>query len=91
MDIIREENQKNPIAVGEKLTPYTKDDFLSEVYMTSEKYDALKGLLYNKRILFCRVRRGSEKHLRRKDWHIRSWVKRRFKSGTDTASSELFL
>lgn len=49
MDIIREENQKNPIAVGEKLTPYTKDDFLSEVYMTSEKYDALKGLLYNKK------------------------------------------
>lgn len=49
MDMIREENQKNPIAVGEKLTPYTKDDFLSEVYMTSEKYDALKGLLYNKK------------------------------------------
>lgn len=49
MDMIREENQKNPITAGEKFTPYTKNEFLSEVYMTSEKYDALKGLLYNKK------------------------------------------
>ena len=28
--------------------PYTKDDFLSEVYMTEERYDALSGVLQNK-------------------------------------------
>ena len=28
---------------------YSKEDFLSEVYMTSEKYDSLKGLLLNKK------------------------------------------
>ena len=38
MDMIRD---KNPL-------PYTKEDFLSEVYMTEEKYDRLAGLLLNK-------------------------------------------
>ena len=28
--------------------PYTKDDFLSEVYMTEERYNALAGVLLNK-------------------------------------------
>ena len=32
----------------EEYTPYTKDDFLSEVYMTEEKYDRLAGVLLNK-------------------------------------------
>ena len=44
MDIVREENQENPIG-SEQAETYSKEDFLSEVYMTSEKYDSLKGLL----------------------------------------------
>ena len=48
MDIIREENQENPIG-SEQIDTYDKEDFLSEVYMTSEKYDTLKGLLLNKK------------------------------------------
>ena len=48
MDIIREENQENPIG-SEQIDTYDKEDFLSEVYMTSEKYDTLKGLLFNKK------------------------------------------
>ncbi len=46
MDIIREENQsKMPDVVVKK---YTKEDFLKEVYMTSERYEVLKALLLNK-------------------------------------------
>ena len=45
MDMIRDENPLNP----EKQIPsYTKQDFLSEVYMTEEKYDRLAGVLLNK-------------------------------------------
>ena len=43
-----EENQENPIG-SEQAESYSKEDFLSEVYMTSEKYDSLKGLLLNKK------------------------------------------
>ena len=46
MDIIREENPlKQPDAVVAK---YTKEDFLSKVYMTEERYDVLEALLRNK-------------------------------------------
>lgn len=46
MDIIREENPlKQPDAVVQK---YTKEDFLSKVYMTEERYDVLEALLRNK-------------------------------------------
>ena len=46
MDIIREENPlKQPDAV---VTKYTKEDFLSKVYMTEERYDVLEALLRNK-------------------------------------------
>ena len=48
MDMVREENQENPIG-SEQAESYSKEDFLSEVYMTSEKYDSLKGLLLNKK------------------------------------------
>lgn len=48
MDIIREENQKRPVG-SEQIDKYDKKDFLSEVYMTPEKYDTLKGLLFNKK------------------------------------------
>lgn len=44
----RAENQENPIG-SEQIDTYDKEDFLSEVYMTSEKYDTLKGLLLNKK------------------------------------------
>ena len=48
MDMVREENQENPIG-SEQAETYSKEEFLSEVYMTSEKYDSLKGLLLNKK------------------------------------------
>lgn len=45
MDMIRDEN---PLNTEAKIPPYTKEDFLSEVYMTEEKYDRLTGVLLNK-------------------------------------------
>ena len=46
MDIIREGNPlKQPDVVIQK---YTKQDFLSKVYMTEERYDVLEALLRNK-------------------------------------------
>lgn len=46
MDIIRDENPRN--SHEEKIPSYTKQDFLSEVYMTDEMYDRLVGVLSNK-------------------------------------------
>ena len=46
MDMIREEN---PIIKPVELEKYSKADFLSEVYMTEEKYDTLAHLLKNKK------------------------------------------
>lgn len=46
MDVIREENPA-PDAMNE-FEPYTKEYFLSEVYMGEEKYDTLKNLLLKK-------------------------------------------
>lgn len=48
MDMIREENPVTPQTEYEK---YDKEDFLSEVYMTSEQYDMLYTLLMNKQNL----------------------------------------
>lgn len=46
MDVIREENPlRQPDVVIQK---YTKEDFLSKVYMTKERYDVLEALLRNK-------------------------------------------
>lgn len=45
MDMIRDEN---PLNTEVKIPPYTKEDFLSEVYMTEEKYDRLAGVLLNR-------------------------------------------
>lgn len=47
MDMIREENpvkSENP-----SIRPYTKDDFLSQVFMTEERYDVLEALLRRKK------------------------------------------
>ena len=46
MDIIRDENPRN--SHEEKIPSYTKQDFLSEVYMTDKMYDRLVGVLSNK-------------------------------------------
>ena len=47
MDIIRDENPlKQPDAVIQK---YSKEDFLSKVYMTEERYEVLAALLRNKK------------------------------------------
>jgi len=45
IDMIREEN---PIAPVEEIVPYTKEDFLSEVFMTEKGYNNLVALLKNK-------------------------------------------
>ncbi len=46
MDMIREENTS---PVSDKKVPYSKNDFLHEVYMTSDKYDRLKAVLLKKK------------------------------------------
>lgn len=45
MDMIREEN---PLTSKDMNTPYTKKDFLPEVYMSKNQYDRLSGVLLNK-------------------------------------------
>ena len=46
LDLIREEN---PLRYEEMAETYTKDDFLEQVYMSEERYDALKSALLNKK------------------------------------------
>ena len=46
MDMIREEN---PIRPAEVIAPYGKADFLEDVFMTEEKYDALAARLLHKK------------------------------------------
>ena len=47
MDIIRDEN---PVLTSDVIFPkYTKEDFLSEVYMTEANYDILNSLVRNKK------------------------------------------
>lgn len=75
MDMVREENQENPIG-SEQAESYSKEDFLSEVYMTSEKYDSLKGLLLNKKNIILQEHREWEKHLQQKGLPIPLWVLR---------------
>ncbi len=45
-DMINDED--NPLAVSEKLQPYTKEDFLHDVFMDEEQYEKLKKLLFYK-------------------------------------------
>lgn len=45
MDLIRE---ANPVREETAIPAYTKEDFLSEVYMSQEQYDRLSGVLSNK-------------------------------------------
>lgn len=46
MDIIRE---SNPLPGDKANQKYTKEDFLSKVFMTEERYDVLEALLRNKK------------------------------------------
>lgn len=46
MDLIHEEN---PIEGGGQLEQYTKEDFLSEVYMTESRFNTLTSVLKNKK------------------------------------------
>ncbi len=46
MDVIRDEN---PLPKNETAEKYTKENFLNDVYMESEKYDVLRALLLNKK------------------------------------------
>ena len=49
VSVIREEN---PIRPAEVIAPYGKADFLEDVFMTEEKYDALRDrLLYKKNVI----------------------------------------
>lgn len=47
-DLIREEN---PVATGEDVDVYTKEDFLEEVYMIENRYNMLVSVLKNKKNL----------------------------------------
>lgn len=49
MDIVSEENSTK--VQKEETEPYTKEDFLSQVYMTEERYNTLVALLKNKKNL----------------------------------------
>lgn len=49
MDIVRESNIGT--TKGSTPDPYTKEDFLKQVYMTEERYDTLVALLKNKKNL----------------------------------------
>lgn len=49
MDIVRESNVGT--TKGNTPDPYTKEDFLKQVYMTEERYDTLAALLKNKKNL----------------------------------------
>lgn len=49
MDIVSEENSTK--AQNAENEPYTKEDFLSQVYMTEERYNTLVALLKNKKNL----------------------------------------
>ena len=46
VDLVREEN---PLHTGMDVPSYTKENFLSEVYMSQEKYDRLSGVLLHKK------------------------------------------
>lgn len=46
LDMIREEN---PLASEASVDPYTKSDFLNEVYMTEKRYENLVAVLCNKK------------------------------------------
>ncbi len=49
MNLIREES---PTVATEKISVYTKEDFLNEVYMSEDNYDTLRSLLeYKKNII----------------------------------------
>ena len=52
--------------------PYTKDDFLSEVYMTEERYNALAGVLLNKQNIILQGAPGVGKTFaaRRLAWSV---------------------
>ena len=45
MDMIHDDS---PLNTKIEMSPYMKEDFLSEVYMSEEKYDRLVGILLNK-------------------------------------------
>ncbi len=46
LDMIREEN---PALPSTSFEPYTKDDFLNEVFMNEKRYESLTGVLRNKK------------------------------------------
>lgn len=56
----------------EMIEPYTKDDFLSEVYMTEERYHALAGVLLNKQNIILQGAPGVGKTFaaRRLAWSV---------------------
>jgi len=49
MDLIRDQNPEDTSAQEEVYPIYTKEDFLNEVFMSSEQYEHLKNLLQRKK------------------------------------------
>ncbi len=64
--------QVTPSIPDKTIDPYTKDNFLSEVYMTEERYDALSGVLLNKQNIILQGAPGVGKTFaaRRLAWSI---------------------
>ena len=69
LDTIREEN---PVAVEKIAVPYTKSDFLEDVYMTEERYERLVAVLQNKKNIILQGAPGVGKTFtaRRLAWSI---------------------
>lgn len=52
LDIIREEN---PFAEAETVAPYTKKDFLNDVFMNEKRYENLVAVLRNKKNIILAI------------------------------------
>ena len=59
----------------DNLFSYSKEDFLREVYISSEKYDTLRILLENKKNIILQGAPGVGKHLLQNALHILFWEK----------------
>ena len=64
LDLIREQNPRQ----AQAYKYYGKENFLTEVFMSSEQYDEIKDVLEDKKILSCKVRQVLERHLLQPVW-----------------------
>lgn len=69
LDVIREEN---PLKAEPSIDTYTKSDFLNEVYLSDSRYEALVGILLNKKNIILQGAPGVGKTFaaRRLAWSV---------------------